>query len=38
MKYKCECCWLSFEYDFLRSVGEKFVCDDCVVECEWDLA
>lgn len=38
MPHYCECCWLPFERDFLRRVGKKYVCDDCVVECEWDLA
>lgn len=42
MPYKCECCWLQFDRDFLRVSGKgrkaKLICDDCVVECEWDLA
>ena len=42
MPHWCECCWLQFERDFLRVSGEgrkaKLICDDCVVECEWDLA
>jgi len=43
MPHFCECCWLQFQRDFLRRIRVKnrkvkFVCDDCVVECEWDLA
>lgn len=38
MKYRCECCMLKMDLGFLRKVGKRWVCDDCVVECEWDLA